>query len=159
MPEHSTPRKIENRGSLFGIFFFFFSLSRSQQPSCLLCSVPVNFFGSGFLRIVFIFSSQRKTHIVLRESRITTPETSAARDTEATSSFLLFPSRMRRESQQERHTCVPFGMHVLLAPEERVTPEGYHVWNWNPRGTGSERKQARQTGSLGQHLAYLGRTR
>lgn len=44
---------------------------------------------------------------------------------------------------------------VLLAPEERVTPEGYHVWNWNLRGTGSEKKQARHSGRLAEHLAYL----
>lgn len=42
-----------------------------------------------------------------------------------------------------------------MAPEERVTPDGYHVWNWNPRGTGSEEKQARNTGSLAEHLTYL----
>ena len=45
----------------------------------------------------------------------------------------------------------------LLAPEERVTPDGYHVWNWNPRGTGSEKKQARHTGRLAEHLTYLPR--
>lgn len=137
----------------------FFLLSLSQLHSRPPCSILANFSGSGFLRILFTFSFQQKAYIVLRESRTTTPETSVARDDEATSCFLLFPSRMRSESQQERHTCVPFGMHVLLAPEERVTPEGYHVWNWNPRGTGSERKQARPTGRLVQHLAYLQRTR
>jgi hypothetical protein len=46
-------------------------------------------------------------------------------------------------------------MHSVLAPEERVTPEGYHVWNWNPRGAGSEKKQARHTGRLAEHLTYL----
>ena len=45
----------------------------------------------------------------------------------------------------------------LLAPEERATPDGYHVWNWNPRGAGSEKKQARHTGSLAEHLTYLPR--
>lgn len=45
----------------------------------------------------------------------------------------------------------------LLAPEERVTPDGYHVWNWNPRGTGSEKKQARHTGRLAEYLTYLPR--
>lgn len=43
----------------------------------------------------------------------------------------------------------------FLAPEERVTPDGYHVWNWNLRGTGSEKKQARHTGRLAEHLTYL----
>lgn len=82
-------------------------------------------------------------------------KTLAVRDKVATSCSVV-PNQNEESPAREAHLCSIWNAS-LLAPEERVTPDGYHVWNWNPRGTGSEKKQARHTSRLAEHLTYLPR--
>lgn len=125
-----------------------------EQGSGPPCGALVRFRGSRFLLTVFKFGSWQKTSQDPKEKLSRQTGKLAQWGIKWPHPALCSAGTEWGEPSGAAHLCSIWNA-PSLAPEERVTPDGYHVWNWNPRGTGSEKKQSRLTGRLAELLTYL----